>query len=425
MPPNCALVTGMDSLPFETLAHTAATTSRATGGPFPSFARTRRSVSQAQTRFDGGVVEVSAIRARRAVTTLGRLRLDQDVEAYAPRSRSREIRDPRFGTLTYRPDESREDEAVEGQEGVPVQVPEETVRVEERSLLDPSAIYVGKDLELQPRSSRELHLGPQANQMRWLERLDPPEVYGLADTELARVAATPPHAHPAEHPVDEPPKLPQSVAGGPSGITAERAHDVEHRFGGCRTTGPMALEQHALVHRKLAAPGLVPAETGQTGGPRRLDLVARHPGQRQLHRGAVAHRSHTELADSAVISHHNVGVQARHQRLHDRVWNRRDEVDEPAAPFGVRYGEGQNHAAEPANVRVFDHHLPIAQHVRAADLVDAFGIRMVERLGQVLEDVADTDRLAASVHPPRCDHDRQTLGQVPDHFEARPTRNRR
>ena len=46
------------------------------------------------------------------------------------------------------------------------------------------------------------------SEMRWIERLDPPEVHGLADAELAGVAATPSHAHPAEHPVDEPPKLP-------------------------------------------------------------------------------------------------------------------------------------------------------------------------------------------------------------------------
>ena len=116
--------------------------------------------------------------------------------------------DPRLGTPTYRPDESRKDEAVEGQECVPVQVPRETVRVEERSLFYPGTVDVGKDLELQPRSSRKLHLGPQAQEMGWLERLDPPEVHGLADAELAGVAPTPSHAHPAEHPVDEPPKLP-------------------------------------------------------------------------------------------------------------------------------------------------------------------------------------------------------------------------
>jgi hypothetical protein len=74
------------------------------------------------------------------------------------------------------------------------------VRVEERSLFNPGTVDVGKDLELQPRSSRELHLGPQAQEMGWLERLDAPEIHGLADAELAGVAATPSHAHPRRTP---------------------------------------------------------------------------------------------------------------------------------------------------------------------------------------------------------------------------------
>ena len=105
------------------------------------------------------------------------------------------------------------------------------MRVEERSLFDPSTVPVGKDLELQPGSSGELHLGPQAQQMGWLERLDPPEVHGLADAKLAGVAATSSHAYPAKYPVDEPPNLPQSVASRPSAVAAECAHDVKDRFG--------------------------------------------------------------------------------------------------------------------------------------------------------------------------------------------------
>jgi len=82
------------------------------------------------------------------------------------------------------------------------------MRVEERSLFDSGTVHVGNDLELQPRSSREFHLGPQAQKMGRLERLDPPEVHGLADAELAWVATTASHAHPAEHPVDKASKLP-------------------------------------------------------------------------------------------------------------------------------------------------------------------------------------------------------------------------
>ena len=90
----------------------------------------------------------------------------------------------------------------------------------------------------------------------------------------------------------------------------------------------------------------------------------------------------------------------------DGVRDRGDEVDEPGAPFGVGHGEGEDQAAQPANAGVTDHHLPVAEHVRAADFIDALGTRMVERLEEVLKDVADTDRLAAEVHPPGCDHDR-------------------
>ena len=32
----------------------------------------------------------------------------------------------------------------------------------------------------------------------------------------------------------------------------------------------------------------------------------------------IAHRLHAELADGAVVSHHHLGVQARHERLRDR-----------------------------------------------------------------------------------------------------------
>ena len=43
----------------------------------------------------------------------------------------------RFATPANGPNKSREDEAVEWQEGVPVKVPRKTARVEERGLLDP------------------------------------------------------------------------------------------------------------------------------------------------------------------------------------------------------------------------------------------------------------------------------------------------
>jgi len=74
----------------------------------------------------------------------------------------RQLGGHRFATPANGPNKSREDEAVEWQEGVPVEVPGKTTRVEERGLLDTGTSLVGEDLELQPRSSREFHFCSQA-----------------------------------------------------------------------------------------------------------------------------------------------------------------------------------------------------------------------------------------------------------------------
>jgi hypothetical protein len=108
----------------------------------------------------------------------------------------------RFATPANGPNKSREDEAVEWQEGVPVEVPGKPAWVEERGLLDPGTSMVGEDLELQPRSSREFHFRSQAKEMGTIQRLDPPEVQGFADAQFAGVSAAAAHAHPTGHPID-------------------------------------------------------------------------------------------------------------------------------------------------------------------------------------------------------------------------------
>ena len=108
----------------------------------------------------------------------------------------------RFATPANGPNKSREDEAMEWQEGVPVKVPRKTARVEERGLLDPGAPLVGEDLELQPRSSREFHFRSQAKEMGTIQRLDAPEVQGFADAQFPGVSTAAAHAHPTGHPID-------------------------------------------------------------------------------------------------------------------------------------------------------------------------------------------------------------------------------
>ena len=114
----------------------------------------------------------------------------------------RELEGLRFATPANGPNKSREDKAVEWQEGVPVEVPGKTARVEERGLLDPGTSLVGEDLELQPRRSREFHFRSQSKEMGTIQRLDPPEVQGFADAQFPGVSTAAAHAHPTGHPID-------------------------------------------------------------------------------------------------------------------------------------------------------------------------------------------------------------------------------
>ena len=133
---------------------------------------------------------------------------------------------------------------------------------------------VRQHLGLQPRPTRQLHLGPQSQQVLRFDGLDPPEV------ERGTRASAAPHPHPAESPVEEPPQLPQRVAGGPTVVVAEGAEDVEGAFR--RGLDPMevALEQQALMDRHLAALGLTAAHTGQARRPGSLDVIRRIPNWR-------------------------------------------------------------------------------------------------------------------------------------------------
>jgi len=66
------------------------------------------------------------------------------------------------------------------------------------------------------------------------------------------------------------------------------------------------------------------------------------------------------------------------------------------------------------------HHLGVGQHLGTADVERA--VRAggdVERADQVVQDVADGDRLDSGPHPAWGHHDRQPLGEVTQHLERR------
>ena len=127
-----------------------------------------------------------------------------------------------LGSALQRVDQPGKDEAVEGHHGVPIEVAGQTVRLEERGLLDARALGIGLDLELQPGAAGQLHLRPQTEEVRDLERLHAPEVDRIAHQQLPGPAAPAPHSGAADHAIHQAPQLPEEVA---------RAYGQQHSYG--------------------------------------------------------------------------------------------------------------------------------------------------------------------------------------------------
>ncbi len=93
--------------------------------------------------------------------------------------------------------------------------------------------------------------------------------------------------------------------------------------------------------------------------------------------------------------------------------------------MGRRLGGEHRHrdddaAAQPGHLGVTLHHLDVGEHLGPADVEGAVDVVVeVDRLGQVPDDVAHSDRLDAVVYPPGRDHRRQALGEVAHHLERR------
>ena len=66
--------------------------------------------------------------------------------------------------------------------------------------------------------------------------------------------------------------------------------------------------------------------------------------------------------------HDDLGSETLDQCADDRIRNRGDQIDEATAPLRVRYGERDDHAPQPADLRVAEHHLPVGEDVGSADL---------------------------------------------------------
>jgi hypothetical protein len=110
-------------------------------------------------------------------------------------------------------------------------------------------------------------------------------------------------------------------------------------------------------------------------------------------------------------------AEALDERPGDPGGDRRDEADPVGGKPGRQDRDRDHEAAQAAQAGIGPHHVAVGEDVRAADLDDPAHLRAVERAGEVVEDVADADRLAAGAHPARRDHHRQALSEVAEDLE--------
>ena len=115
-------------------------------------------------------------------------------------------------------------------EGVPVGETQEPHGIEQGGLPNDRSRAVRFDLEDEPRSTREPHLGGEAEQAPWLDGLHTPEIDRVANDQVARIAATAAEADPADQQVEESTQAPQRVRGVPARGSAEPRDRLEREW---------------------------------------------------------------------------------------------------------------------------------------------------------------------------------------------------
>jgi hypothetical protein len=89
----------------------------------------------------------------------------------------------------------------------PVEVAGQAPGMEERPLTEHGPAgrpaVVGIDDQLEPGQPGQTHLGAQAQQVIFLDILDPPPFQGISDGQVERVAATTAQSRPAEEAVEQ------------------------------------------------------------------------------------------------------------------------------------------------------------------------------------------------------------------------------
>ena len=126
-------------------------------------------------------------------------------------------------------EEPGENKAVERCNAQPVDTAKEPPGPEFGGLGDASAgaVYRG-ELPCQPRIAGQAHLSMQAQQSPGDNGLDAPEVDWVSDTEAHRVAPSAAQTGTADQLIENPTDPPETLAGIPTLVTANRQHGGKH-----------------------------------------------------------------------------------------------------------------------------------------------------------------------------------------------------
>ena len=81
---------------------------------------------------------------------------------------------------------------------IPINQSPKTGGIEKRRLANQAAMLVRGNFKFQPGTTRQLHLGEQAQSLRWLIEFDSPEIKGVPDMQSFRISAAATHANSAD-----------------------------------------------------------------------------------------------------------------------------------------------------------------------------------------------------------------------------------
>ena len=147
------------------------------------------------------------------------------------------------------------------------------------------------------------------------------------------------------------------------------------------------------------------------------------PVDRPLERLDVWQWADVECRGRSGITDHHLIAEAFDEGPRDSCRHRRDEVHPVRGEAWREHGDRDHQAAQPSKSGIGPHHVAVGEDVRTADLDDPGHLGMVEGTREVIQDIADPDRLAVGADPARSDHDRQPLGQVAENLERSAARS--